>query len=117
MANKRLYMSDNNSYWYDLESGEIDGRPGKFHHARKERLKTHAIRTDNLPGGVGGMLSHADGKRYDSRSNYEKAVKMSGCVVVGNDWNNKYYKRPEVRGDFNVREQMRPIVNNILNRG
>ena len=46
----------------------------------------HGFGRDNLPGGVNGMLSHADGKRYDSKSQYERAVKSRGCRVVGNDW-------------------------------
>lgn len=44
-----------------------------------------AVRSDRLPGGVDGMMSMADGKRYDSRRAYERAVRDSGCEVVGDD--------------------------------
>src|SRR5260221_105994 len=57
-------------------------------------------------GGVEGILNHADGKRYDSKSQYKRAVEAKGCRIVGNDWNNSQLKSsPEergIRGDFNV---------------
>lgn len=31
------------------------------------------------------LLNHADGKMYDSRSGYYRAVKAAGCEVVGSD--------------------------------
>ena len=34
---------------------------------------------------IGGMLCPADGKTYDSKSSYYKAVKAAGCEIVGND--------------------------------
>lgn len=39
------------------------------------------IRTD----GMDPIVNHADGRIYDSRSSYERAVKDAGCVIVGND--------------------------------
>lgn len=35
--------------------------------------------------GKDGVLNHADGKLYDSKSEYYGAVKAAGCEVVGND--------------------------------
>lgn len=35
--------------------------------------------------GISGVLNPADGKRYDSRSAYERAVKDKGLVIVGDD--------------------------------
>jgi len=72
--------------------------------------------SDNL-GGVQGILNHADGKRYDSKSQYNRAVVASGCRVVGNDWNNATYKTPierGVRGDFNVRPQLKQAVEKVF---
>ena len=74
--------------------------------------------SDYLPGGVNGMLSHADGKRYDSKSQYERAVKAKGCRVVGNDFNGATYKTPlerGVRGEFNVRPHLKEAVQRVLN--
>lgn len=73
--------------------------------------------SDTLPGGVNGILNHADGKRYDSKSQYERAVKAKGCRVVGNDMNNASWKPPierGIRGDFNVRPQLREAVQRVV---
>lgn len=35
--------------------------------------------------GKDGIINHADGRRYDSKSSYYSAVKAAGCEVVGND--------------------------------
>ena len=76
----------------------------------------HGYGSDTMPGGVNGTLNHADGKRYDSKSEYHKAVKAKGCVVVGNDLNNKQFKR-EIRGDFNVRPQFKEAVQKAFQQG
>lgn len=44
---------------------------------------SHYARSDDL--GINGVLNPADGKRYDSRSAYERAVKAAGCVILGDD--------------------------------
>jgi hypothetical protein len=44
----------------------------------------HVIR-DALPGGLDGMVSHADGERYTSKRAYERGVRRAGCEVVGNE--------------------------------
>lgn len=50
--------------------------------AQAPRLRSHlpcpSIRTD----GMSDMLSHADGKTYDSRSAYEAALRASGNHIV-----------------------------------
>lgn len=43
------------------------------------KAKIHIIKDDL--GGVQGMLNHADGKIYDSKSAYYKSLKASGHVV------------------------------------
>lgn len=82
-----------------------------------ERTRVGPVFSDTLPGGINGMLNHADGKMYDSKSSYERAVKAKGCRIVGNDWNNATYKTPlerGVRGDFNVRPQLKEAVEKVL---
>lgn len=72
---------------------------------------------DTIGEGVEGVFNHADGKRYDSKSQYERAVRAKGCRVVGNDWNNAQYKTPierGIRGDFNVRPQLKEVVDRML---
>lgn len=83
-----------------------------------EKNIVRGIIGDTLPGGVNGMLSHADGKRYDSKSQYERAVRAKGCRVVGNDYNKAEWKPPlerGVRGDFNARPQLKEAVQRVLN--
>lgn len=35
--------------------------------------------------GLKGVLNHADGKLYDSKSEYKKSVKEAGLEILGND--------------------------------
>lgn len=39
------------------------------------------IRSD----GMEAIVNHADGKMYDSKSRFERAVKDAGCEILGND--------------------------------
>lgn len=40
-----------------------------------------AIRAD----GMSAIMNHADGRLYDSKSAYYRAVKDAGCEIIGND--------------------------------
>ncbi len=95
-----------------------DGVTTKEYEASQYKTqKVGPVFRDDLPGGIHGMLSHADGKRYDSKSEYEKAVRASGCRVVGNDFNNVTFKTPTergIRGDFNVRPELREAVQKVM---
>ena len=44
---------------------------------------THYARTDDL--GTKGVFNPADGKTYDSRASYYRAVKEKGLVIIGDD--------------------------------
>lgn len=46
---------------------------------------SHYAGSDSLGEGVKGVFNPADGKTYDSRSEYYKAVKAAGCVIMGNN--------------------------------
>lgn len=48
--------------------------------------------------GVHGIMSHADGKHYDSKSSYRKELKANGFIEMGSDAPTK--PRTELRGDF-----------------
>ena len=72
--------------------------------------------SDTLPGGVNGIINHADGKRYDSKSQYERAVRAKGCRIVGNDFKDVTYKTPlerGIRGDFNVKRELKQAVEKV----
>ncbi len=48
---------------------------------QRSELPAPAIR----PDGMGALLSHADGRFYDSKSAYYASIKAAGCEIVGND--------------------------------
>lgn len=58
---------------------------------RKGRRKTPPDRRSLLAGPqiisdcMESTMNHANGKRYDSKSNFRKAVRAAGCDIVGND--------------------------------
>jgi hypothetical protein len=64
--------------WHDLAEPWPHAAPEK---ARSD-LPTPYFTSDNLGA---HLINHADGKRYDSRSAFYKAVKSAGCEVVGNE--------------------------------
>lgn len=56
------------------------------------------------PDGMDATRNHADGKTYDSKSAYYKAVRRAGCEIVGNDpiglKNRPEYQPQGVRDDL-----------------
>lgn len=60
-----------------LETGKINEIP------RPESYKRGApyIISDYIGNGINGIKSHVDGKMYDSKSEYYKAVKAAGCFI------------------------------------
>jgi len=49
--------------------------------AARSTLPAPMIISDSLPG----VLNHADGKMYDSKSAYYAAVRAAGCEIIGNE--------------------------------
>lgn len=82
----------------------------KFDYA--EKGETFHVISDNLGEGVQGVLNHADGKKYDSKSSYYKAVKAAGCEVVGNDAPTE--GRKEIRGNFDVSKELKQALQQHL---
>lgn len=61
-----------------------------------------SVISDDL--GLQGIINHADGRTYDSKSDFRKATRRAGCVEVGTE-KPKEWKTPlerGVQGDFNV---------------
>lgn len=49
---------------------------------RRRSLSSGAfVISDTMPD----TINHADGKTYNSKRAYEKAVRAAGCVIVGNE--------------------------------
>lgn len=42
--------------------------------------------SDSLPGGVNGLFHHGAAKRSDSKSEFRRLTKDSGCIEVGNEY-------------------------------
>lgn len=74
-----------------------------------------AVHSDDM--GLKGVLNHADGRRYDSKSEFRKATRRAGCYEMGNDVKEVNYKTPlerGVRGDFNVRPELKDAVQKVM---
>lgn len=67
-----------------------------------QRAGAVAVISDDL--GTKGLLNHANGRMYDSKSEFRKATKRAGCVEVGTqkpkDWQTPTQRG--VQGDYNV---------------
>lgn len=50
-----------------------------------ERGQSAYVQSDSLGEGVQGVFNPVNGKKYDSKSSYYRAVKDAGCVILGND--------------------------------
>ena len=70
-------------YFWDAEAIGSDGRPGDWvEYVPQRRVsKGPAIISDSLDG----VWNPVDGRRYDSKSRYYKAVRDAGCEIAGND--------------------------------
>lgn len=59
--------------------------------------------------GVQGVLNHANGKVYDSKSKYYADLKASGHVIVESGMD----KPQETRGDFDARKDVAKALNQL----
>lgn len=76
-----------------------------------------AVHSDDM--GLKGVLNHADGKLYDSKSEFRKATRRAGCYEIGTDIKGEdvRVKSPlerGVRGDFNVRPELKDAVQKVM---
>lgn len=75
-----------------------------------ERTGAPAVVSDDL--GLQGLRNHADGKLYDSKSQFRNATKRAGCVEIGNE-PAKEWKAPlerGIQGDFNVQPALKEAL-------
>ena len=71
------------------------------------------IISDNLPGGVNGLVHHGVGKRTDSKSHFRRLTRESGCIEVGNEY--VATARREYRDNVKT-EAIESAVNEALHR-
>lgn len=67
---------------------EIAEKKRKDEEYRQTRRPNYGVIQDTMDA----VLNHADGKIYDSKSAYRRALKEQGYIEVGNEW-----KDPEKR--------------------
>lgn len=72
-----------NSIHSKIEKALVDGKISGFELGSVARSTASYVISDDL--GINGVFCHADGKMYDSKSQYYKSVKEKGYEVVGND--------------------------------
>lgn len=71
----------------------------------------HHVVSDDLDG----LVNPVDGKRYDSKSAYYRAVAAAGCNIIED---NPLARKRELRGDFdNTRELKNAIMEVTRGRG
>lgn len=68
---------------------------------------THSIISDDL--GLQGIVNPADGKKYDSKSQYYKTIKDSGHHIVGNEKQEDAKDRKQ-RGDFDCSKELSEAI-------
>ena len=75
--------------WFDLGNGRTVFRKVREDLRQRSHLPAPRIR----PDGMAAVWNPCDGREYESKSAYERAVKDAGCEIVGND--SHWDRRPE----------------------
>jgi hypothetical protein len=70
--------------------------------SKRSRLAAPSVIADTMET----RLNHADGRRYTSKREYERAVRRTGCEIVGNDASfarakPKSYDAGDIKADIN----------------
>lgn len=93
-------------------------RPTEDIQPHKTKRPHYAIEPKHLTDDLGaqGLLNHADGKLYDSKSAFRKATRRAGCYEVGNDVKREHIEshKRETMGDFNVRPQLKEALHKVI---
>lgn len=95
--------------WFDLGNGRRVYRAVQEHTAARSHLPAPMLR----PDGMAETWNPADGKSYDSKSQYERAVKAAGCEIVGND-NGYFNQKPKA---YEAKGLKQDIVNAMKKQG
>lgn len=84
-------------YVWDASSGKLRPWP-EVAAGRRERARSSLSAPSVIRDGLDNVKNPVDGKAYDSKSAYYKAVKSAGCEIVGNEAE-KMMDRPAPRSD------------------
>lgn len=94
--------------WIDCGNGRQVYRKVREDTRQRSHLPAPRIRAD----GMQATWNPCDGREYESKSAYERAVKDAGCEIVGNDaghWNRRYTP-PEPTG---IREDIKKSMEKL----
>jgi len=115
MSKKRLFGFNKNGLVVELDpETELELEEEKVEVSTKE-IKTIAVRTPNrgiIQDSMTPILCHADGKMYDSKSEYRRTLKRHGMIEVGNELKDpdKRYKKESMA---EIREKDRKLDQDI----
>jgi hypothetical protein len=73
------------TYRYDEANDMFYEVGGNANFYEEEKPRGPAVIGDTLPGGINGIKNMADGRTYDSKGRYYKAVRAAGCEILGNE--------------------------------
>lgn len=96
---------------YDKKLSDIRTENSKFKSMHVKHLPS--VMSDDL--GLKGVLNHADGRIYDSKSSFRKATRRAGCYELGNDvTSDNMDRKRETHGDFNVRPELKQALERVF---
>ncbi len=95
----------------DIEWNHTPPKKAESKPDRRSELSCPNIVSDVMES----TLNHADGQRYTSKSGFEKAVKASGCEIVGNDSSFKKPKHKEYEPQ-GVGEDIKRAIEEVSSR-
>lgn len=74
-------------------------------------VKMFNVISDSVGGGINGIKNMADGKHYDSKSAYRKALRAQGMVEMGTDAPKEGKKTLD--GDFNCEKDVAQAMRQV----
>ena len=83
--------------WHSLEKPWPHSCVSHFGHLHE---RSHLAAPMQIRDTMDHVLNHADGRHYDSKRAYEKAVRAAGCEIVGNEDLSKHVKKPKEPRDI-----------------
>ncbi len=99
--------------WINLDTGLPETPPSKADSWKTPGGRLNFYNNDKLLDN--GVRSPVDGRVYSNKKTWRDNLKAHGCVEVGNDLNNAK-PRSEIRGDYNVRQELARATYEVLNK-
>jgi len=78
--------------WHDLDAPWPRECYGHF---PQPAARSHLSAPMQIRDVMDHTLNHADGRHYDSKRAYERAVRAAGCEIVGNEDLSKHVRKPQ----------------------